>query len=388
MSGQRVLDLFCGCGGMSWGLKKAGFDISAGIDCDVTALQTFQLNHPEAKTLCKDLATYTPEQLMIDLKIQPEELDGIVGGPPCQGFSKNVPASIRFLSDPRNQLMYDFLRFVAVLKPRVVLMENVAEIYNAYHGQVRDEIETFLNAVGYQVTVKNLYAPDYGVPQRRRRCFFLAYRGTKKLDFPLPSHTETGHRDLFSTQLPYWSAWDAISDLPQLHNGEGSEPMLYDQPPNNTYQKNMRQSASILYDHITRKLRPRQFERVTSLKAGEGIKDLPEHLRPKAGYSGAYGRLDFTTLAPTITRWIFHPGSGRFCHPREDRLITIREAARLQSFSDDFRFTGTYIQKAHQVGNAVPPLLTQALAPALLNGLDVATTFEALPPLANVLVQE
>jgi DNA (cytosine-5)-methyltransferase 1 len=153
--------------------------------------------------------------------------------------------------------------------------------------------------------------------------------------------------------------------LPVLLNGEGYEPMAYDQEPGNDFQRAMRRGAVALYDHKTRRLNEKQFARVSALGPGEGLKELPEELRPRSGYSGAYGRLDFEMVAPTITRWVFHPGSGRYCHPREARLLTIREAARLQSFSDDFRFTGTYIERAHQVGNAVPPLIMEALAPAI-----------------------
>ena len=138
----------------------------------------------------------------------------------------------------------------------------------------------------------------------------------------------------------------------------------------------MRKDADALYDHITRKLRETQFARISSLDAGQGIKDLPKKLRPKSGYSGAYGRLDFEMIAPTITRWVFHPGSGRYCHPREVRLLTIREAARIQSFSDDFRFTGTYIEKSHQIGNAVPPLFMQNMATNIRVCLQVLPTTE------------
>ena len=141
--------------------------------------------------------------------------------------------------------------------------------------------------------------------------------------------------------------------------------MDYDAPPQNEYQELMRQRSEALRDHVTRTLNEKQFARIASIGPGEGMRELPTELRPAAGYSGAYGRLDFEMLAPTITRWVFHPGSGRFCHPREPRLLTIREAARLQSFTDDFRFTGTYIEKAHQVGNAVPPLLMRAMADAI-----------------------
>jgi DNA (cytosine-5)-methyltransferase 1 len=343
-----VVDLFCGCGGLSAGLQQAGFTILAGVDNDPKVLQTFALNHPDAQPICQDLTQLSPQELMKTLEISIGELDCLVGGPPCQGFSKNVPASYRFLDDERNLLFRDFLTFVEVIKPKTILMENVAEIYNAYEGKVRTEIVNRLEELGYQVRVDVVYAPDYGVPQKRRRCFIFATCSDLSCPvLPSPTHLEN----------PV-SAWQAISDLPILYDGEGSEPMNYTQEPTHPYQMMMRNPQKVIYDHITRKLQPLQFERVSALRAGQGMADLPAHLRPKSGYSGAYGRLDFEALAPTITRWVFHSGSGRFCHPREPRLITIREAARLQSFQDNFRFIGTYIEKAHQVGNAVPPLLT------------------------------
>ncbi len=357
-----VLDLFCGCGGMSWGLHQAGFKILMGIDSDSKSLRTFTYNHPTSQAIEADIAQVNPHTVKETLCLQPEMLDCLIGGPPCQGFSKNVRATHRFLDDPRNQLFHDFLRFVEVLLPKIVVMENVAEIYNAYEGSVRKEITIRLEQLGYVVDVAVLYAPDYGIPQRRRRCFFLASRTETPPMFPPPTFGRNPVPTLFGEIKPYRSAWSAISDLPILQNGEGVEPMAYSCAPQNEYQTLMRQNSEMLHDHVTRPLREKQFRRVKSLKAGQGLKDLPEALRPKSGYSGAYGRLDFEMVAPTITRWVFHPGSGRFCHPREARLLTIREAARLQSFSDDFRFTGSYIDKAHQIGNAVPPLLMEAMA--------------------------
>ena len=299
---------------------------------------------------------------MSRLELKRGALDCLIGGPPCQGFSKNVPAAYRFLEDPRNQLFRDFLRFVEAMLPKVVVMENVAEIYGAYDGAVRIEIIKKLQHLGYEIDVAVLYAPDYGVPQRRRRCFFFAARTGVKPVLPPPAYGPKNVDTLFGSIKPYHSAWSAISDLPLLENGEGEEPMYYDCQPQNEYQSEMREQSTMLYDHITRELNEKQFARISSLEPGQGIKDLPEKLRPKSGYSGAYGRLDFEMIAPTITRWVFHPGSGRYCHPREVRLLTIREAARLQSFPDDFRFTGTYIEKSHQVGNAVPPLIMQSMA--------------------------
>lgn len=362
MQKPTAIDLFSGCGGMSWGLHKSGFNVLAGIDNWDRALETFQFNHPTARTIEADLAELDPTAVMSMLELERGALDCLIGGPPCQGFSKNVPAAYRFLKDPRNQLFRDFLRFVEALLPKVVVMENVAEIYRAYDGAVRIEILKNLQQLGYEIAVAVLYAPDYGVPQRRRRCFFFASRTGVKPVLPPPTFGPKGVNTLFGSIKPYRSAWSAISDLPVLENGGGDEPMKYNHQPRNEFQEEMREKAMILYDHITRELNEKQFSRISSLGPGQGIKDLPEKLRPKSGYSGAYGRLDFEMIAPTITRWVFHPGSGRYCHPSEVRLLTIREAARLQSFSDDFRFTGTYIEKSHQVGNAVPPLIMQSMA--------------------------
>jgi len=373
MQKPTVIDLFSGCGGMSWGLHQSGFDILAGIDIWDQALKTFQLNHPTAQTIEGDITALDPIPIMNSLQIAQGDLDCMVGGPPCQGLSKNVPAAYRFLKDPRNQLFHDFLRFVEAMQPKAVVMENVAEIYKAYGGQIRTEIIDRLRQLGYAVEVAVLYAPDYGVPQRRRRCFFFASRTSIEPMLPPPTFGPEQSFTLFGNVKQYYSAWSAISDLPVLQNGEGHEPMDYMLPHENEYQQEMRFNSGMLYDHVTRELRPKQYARIASLKPGQGIKNLPDELRPKSGYSGAYGRLDFDMIAPTITRWFFHPGSGRFCHPREVRLLTIREAARLQSFSDDFRFTGTYIQKSHQVGNAVPPLIMQNMA------TNIRVCLQALP---------
>jgi len=356
-----AIDLFCGCGGLSWGLQKSGFRILAGVDCWRAALSTFKLNHPDAETVEADLTVLEPNALMTSLGLTAGSLDCLVGGPPCQGFSKNVPAAYRFLADPRNQLYKVFIKFVEEFLPSTVIMENVAEIHNAYKGSVREEVREKLEELGYFVDIKVLFAPDFGIPQKRRRCFFLASR---EAELFLPEPSQNNDEDTLPFEglrsMPI-SAWQAISDLPSLDNGEGYEPMAYRIKPDNPYQEEMRKDSEELYDHITRKLKEKQFERFSSLKPGESMRDLPKRLQTKSGYSGAYGRLDESMLSPTITRWVFHPGSGRFGHPKDVRLITIREAARLQSFSDDFRFTGKYIEKSHQVGNAVPPLMIKEI---------------------------
>lgn len=347
---------------MSWGLHKAGFCVLAAVDIWQTALETFQLNHLQAQIFCEDIRKLHAKTVMKQIGLKAGDLDCLVGGPPCQGFSKNVPAAWRFLDDPQNMLFRDFVEYVREFQPKVVVMENVAEIYNAYDGLVRAEIEGELASLGYATKAKVLYAPDYGIPQRRRRCFFFASRTGVSPAFPERTFSKNDSEDLFVDVQEYRSAWSAISDLPSLKNGEGVEGMEYDKEPQNDYQRLMRRGSSKLYDHVTRKLKEKQMERIAALRPGQAWKSLPKRLQPKSGYSGAYGRLDEKMIAPTITRWVFHPGSGRFCHPREPRLITIREAARIQSLSDDFRLTGTYIEKAHQIGNAVPPLFMMSLA--------------------------
>ena len=365
----KVFDIFSGCGGMSWGLHKAGFEVIGALDNWQIALNTFSINHPDAKVFCGDIRDYAPDFIKSELGLVRGELDCLVGGPPCQGFSKNVPASYRFFDDTRNQLFNDYLDYVEAFYPKVAIMENVAEIYNAFGGQVRDQIIERFENLGYEVEVKVLFGPEYGIPQRRSRCFFFATRTGFKPYFPSPSHSKMLSANLFETNKAYISAWQAISDLPELENGEGHLEMAYDKNPQNDFQKLMRNGNQTLHDHITRELKGVQLERMKTIEAGQGLKDLPEHIRPKGGYSGAYGRLDFENVAPTITRWVFHPGSGRYGHPKNARMITMREAARIQCFTDDFKFTGTYIEKAHQIGNAVPSLFMFRLAEPILEAL-------------------
>lgn len=365
LSGFKVVDLFCGCGGFSWGFKNEGFQVLLGIDFNPIALKTFTRNFPEARIREADITTYSPNDLLDELHLKPGELDCLIGGPPCQGFSKNVPAKERYAEDPRNQLLFRFLDFVTVLKPKIVLIENVAEMQKSYQNTYTLTILQTLNLLGYNVKSEKLLAADYGVPQLRRRTFFLANRLRVPVTFPDPTHLHPKHKlPLFDNRNEYVTVWDAIADLPTLEQGEGENPCEYNKTPETEYQQLMRQSSSLLYDHIARSLTEAQLERVKHLEPGkgQGVEALPEHLRPRSSYSGAYARLIPNEPARTITKWVFHPGSGRYYHPFDNRVITIREAARLQSFPDHFIFEGTYIQKSHQVGEAVPPLLSQALA--------------------------
>lgn len=364
---MKVVDLFSGCGGLSVGFAAEGFQILLGADIRSVALRTFTRNFPEALALNQDLRTVSPLDLLNMIRLDPGELDCLVSGPPCQGFSKNVPASQRHLDSPKNLLMLRFLDFVTLLKPKAVLIENVAEIRNAYGQAYTTEIIKTLTDLGYNVMSGRFNAADYGVPQLRRRAFFLANRLEKSCVFPEKTHFPPGApANLFNWEHPanYVTAWEAIGDLPPVESGGGVSPCEYPEGPLSDYARDMRCDSPLLHDHVARPLAPKQLERVQHLAPGEGagFDMLPEALRPKMGYSGAYARLFPNEPARTITRWVFHPGSGRYYHPFQDRVITIREAARLQSFPDHFIFEGTYVQKASQVGEAVPPRLASKFA--------------------------
>lgn len=361
----KAIDLFCGCGGISVGLRNVGFEIIAGIDIEKKYICSFKHNFPNAKALNVDITTISPRAFMDTIGIVEGEIDLLVGGPPCQGFSKNVPRKNRFLEDPKNLLVKSFLDYCEVIQPKMVIMENVAEMKNGFDEVYSQEVISRLEEEGYAVTIAVLNSADYGVPQRRRRTFFMANRFGIKFSVPNQTHKsrgklDNGIMDLFDEQR-HITVWEAIGDLPSVEHGCGEYLTEYVGPPQNEYQKRMRGLFTQTTNHMARKLAKTQYERLSSIKPGQGHKDLPSHLQTKGGYSGAYGRLTKDMVAPTITRWVFHPGSGRWGHPVDIRTLTIREIARIQSFPDSYEFVGSYTDQSGQLGNAVPPLLAEVI---------------------------
>lgn len=363
---MKAIDLFCGCGGLSAGLRDAGFSIVAGIDIEPTYIQTFTKNFPESESICADVTQLNPKDLLAKLGLEKGELDLLAGGPPCQGFSKNVPRSQRQLDSENNKLVKTFLNYCKDIYPKWVLMENVAEMRNSFENHYTNEIVETLTELGYKVIHGVHNAADYGVPQRRKRAFFIARRDGVEPKEPTVTHCKRTEKNKVSELKPHISVWDAIGDLRPLEHGEGQEKDIYNKPAQNDYQKYVRNGSKHVYNHIAKKLKPLQLERLKSLSPGQGIKELPENIRPKGGYSGAYGRLTEEMIMPTITRWVFHPGSGRWGHPRDIRLITIREAARLHGYKDNFIFFGSYTQQAGQLGNSVPPILAKKMGESFL----------------------
>jgi DNA (cytosine-5)-methyltransferase 1 len=371
VSEPTVLDLFSGVGGFSLGFGAAGYRVVGANDFDDEALEAFRLNHPGTATWSGPIESLSVDRVLEDTGLSVGELDVLVGGPPCQGFSQNRARrhyAGRFVDDPRNYLFKEFLRFVDGLRPRVVVIENVPQLLIKEDGKFAREIAEYLDGLGYSMSSQVLSAADYGVPQKRKRAIILAGRD-RAIPIPATTHGAERQDSLFPCE-PHVSIWDAIGDLPRLAANEGSSPCLYDREPETAYQKERRGDLDKVTDHIGWPVSKAQAERISHLGEGDGWEKLPVHLQPKSGYGSAYRRMARDMVALTITTWMYHPGSGMFIHPVDDRVISLREGARLQSFDDDVVFYGGKVSRCRQVGNAVPPLMAKAIASAVLPYVD------------------
>ena len=341
---MKVGDLFAGVGGMSQGFKMAGsFEIAFAVEFDKDIAAAYKNNHKETDVYSKDIRDVDVEELH---KKHPT-IDVIIGGPPCQGFSQK--GKRLSLDDPRNFLFQQFVRFVDEFKPKYFVVENVPTIVTTANGFFKDQIVEAFNRLGYDVTYGILCAADYGVPQDRHRAVFLGQLGKLEVSLPKPSEKRTTIKD-------------AIYDLPFIASGEGSEEMEYDKPATSSYQKMMRSKSKRLFNHSATKHNALALRRLAMIPKGAGKEVLPPEERTKSIYSGTWSRMIEDDISVTITTRYDTPSSGRFTHPILDRCITTREAARIQSFPDTFRFYGTKTCQMKQVGNAVPPLLAKAIA--------------------------
>lgn len=350
----NVLDMFCGCGGLSLGFEQTGkFKIIAGVDNYTDALNTFELNHHGAKGLNIDLFS---ESFIDDIKtgLNNKVVDVIIGGPPCQGFSLT---GLRNFDDKRNTLYLAMVKTVQELRPKAFLIENVPGLVNCYKGQVKDEIIKRFTELGYKVQYKILTAADYGVPQTRRRVFFVGIRNDIIKDFAYPEPKLTSEN--------YITTASAISDLPECIQDLGQETSTYDKPPATEYQKLMRGTSDILYNHVASAHSQKVIDVISQVPDGGNYKDLPPGVGESRKFHVAWTRYNSRKPSNTIDT-----GHRNHFHYKLNRVPTVRENARLQSFPDNFKVTGSKTSQFRQIGNAVPPLLAQALAECLADTLS------------------
>lgn len=373
----KVLDFFAGAGGLSEGLRLAGLEVVFANEIDKWAKITYERNHPDTIFHCCDIADVTPDTIYEDIHkafdLELDDIDIMAGGPPCQGFSI---IGQRNIDDPRNRLFREFLRLVEQIQPKAFIMENVFGLLSMQNGKVTEEIIEAFTAAGYIVAEpKVLTAADFGVPQIRKRVFFLGIRNDLSetpLHYPITTHANRAACNNQNGFIPYITVGDALFDLPEAvveSTGiDADEPINYSSRPRNEYQQMIRGTGNMVYNHHTKRLLDTRMERITRLTEGATKITLPQEFQA-GGHENKYRRLSSNEPSPTLTAHMSKDLSD-FIHPRYNRPITVREAARIQSFPDHYVFVGSEFQQLKQIGNAVPPLLGAAVARAVVQQLD------------------
>lgn len=351
----KVLDLFSGAGGLSRGFYDAGYDVVLGVDFDEAALKTFKANHGGAEAMKLDLFDHGNIDVIIDfLEKKKIKLDVLVGGPPCQGFSVAGP---RDMNDKRNTLYTAMVKLAERVKPQVVVLENVPGMVQTNGGIGAKRVVEDFAKIGYRMVPKLLFAPDYGIPQIRKRVFFVGLRdGEEDFKFPEPKVDKKN----------YVTCEDAIGDLPSLQTADGE--IIYGEdiqdyvcPAQNDYQRKMRARSEKVQNHIGSIPIEKTKHMISLVPEGKNYKALPEEYQGIYKYHEALTRYHSKKPSNTI-----NTGHRSHFHYKWNRIPTVRESARLQSFPDDFIFYGNKSQQYRQVGNAVPPMLGQVVAEALL----------------------
>lgn len=348
----RVLDLFCGAGGFSSGLEQIeNFHTVIGLDFDQYAIETFSKNFPNATAICGNILEENVKKTVITAAKE-KRVNMIIGGPPCQGFSlkgKNLG-----LDDSRNFLFREYLNIVKELQPEVFVIENVKNILNSTKHYFRDQILNEIDSLGYIVNYGVLNAKDYGVPQSRERAFFIASKN-KFINFPSINENVVTVRD-------------AISDLAYLESGEGAVFSEYQNAPQSNYQTQMR--GERLQYHKASTHSNIAIEKLKLIPPECGKEYLPREMYGKQKFSTTWSRLEWDKISPTIDTRFDTPSNGKNSHPFLNRAITPREAARIQSFNDNFYFYGPKVSVCKQIGNAVPPLLAKAIGEKISSELQ------------------
>ena len=387
-----MIDLFSGAGGLSEGLRQAGFHSLYANEVIKTYSETYARNHPDTLVDQRDIRSVDAKSIRQKLKLEQGDLDLLAGGPPCQGFSINAP--IRSNDDSRNHLFREFIRFVDEFQPKAVLIENVPGLVSFENGMTLQAILDELTNHGYHADVRILYAPHYGVPQTRWRTIIIGMKYQKDIQaaFPQPEY-DAPLRVNFTSRFdgrniigfpqknnlqPHISVKDALSDLPVLNNGEsGLECKNYRSLPKNRFQYLMREFSNGVFNHEAPRLSKINLERLKYIPVGGNWTNIPDNLLPKgmqrarkSDHTKRYGRVNPDGLASTILTKC-DPHWGAYFHYDQDRVFSVREAARIQTFPDHFIFTGSKAEQYEQVGNAVPPFLAAAIGHSLAKLLEV-----------------
>lgn len=376
----RAIALFCGAGGLSLGFERAGFDVVLATDLDPDAVASYRRFFPKTEVRQSDIRS-------LDTATLPANIDILLGGPPCQGFSS---AGQKFWDDPRNKLLTEYVRILDAVKPKWFLMENVEGLLTAWDGQyICEAVKAFLS-LGYNVTLEKVYAHAYGVPQRRKRVVLVGNRLGHIFRFPPHSHNVTGA--IFRKSEATFQ--DAVSDLP-LATTDTQILLPYQSEPKSELQTWLRGEQKDVSQHFYFPQGGEQQKRIEMLRPGQTMKDLPTDLQHESFKRRAFRRVcDGTPTerrggAPSgIKRLIADEPSltitgaamREFIHPSDDRPLTLRECARLQTFPDKFCFVGAAASCLQQIANAVPPLLAEVLAAHVANEYGFGVVYEPKRP--------
>ena len=396
----KVIDLFAGAGGFGLGFQLAGYTVACSVEIDKWATDTLRKNNPSMEVIHEDITTFQSSEAIRQMfSYSP---DVIIGGPPCQGFSIAGPAQ-KDPKDPRNSLFQNFVLWVKSLDPQIFVMENVRGILsrkNADGESVIDIIQNAFEALNYKTEIWELNAAKYGVPQLRQRVFIVGqHDGDTEIGEPAKTHFWTEQDELFNSDdfdnlSPAITVWEALSDLPVINAGDGTEEQSYTTEPQTDFQRWARADQKILFNHVAMKHTDRMVKRFKHISSGQSVSDVPKEYSARkrsgngilsdASYNSNNRRFHSEKPAYTIPASFY----SSFIHPCQHRNITAREAARLQSFPDRYRFMGKrtiisqkllerkgrhdeiHLSQYNQIGNAVPPLLAKAIAEHIRPFLD------------------
>lgn len=355
----NVMDLFAGVGGLSYGFSMLPeFNIVAANEIEKDIATAYSLNHPGVPMLNCDINSLTEEK--INEVLNGRKVDILVGGPPCQSYSTAGKRQM----DARANLFLQYKRILQIVQPEAFVFENVVGILSMDKGNLFKRVQAEFNNIGYNLRYKVLNAVNYGVPQQRERVILVGFKGDNPFEYPEATHG--------NGKKPFVTLKDALGDLPVIKSGESATE--YAKEADNDFLAFVRNAGDTLTEHKAPNNGAHLIKIMETLKDGQSKDDLPEVIRPKSGYGNTYAKLWWEKPSTTITRNFACPSSARCIHPRDSRAMSIREGARLQSFPDNYVFYGADGMKRLEIGNAVPPLLSIAIAKQMVKAMKEYST--------------